>query len=148
MDRSLNEGWQSWYFEQHNTINALKQLDENGLIKSLDLSSTRIQSLAPLRDFDKLATLYLNRNNISLSELSYFPHLTHLEIQNNSLRSLVGIHALSKLEYLDISVNPIADYTPLFELKHLKTLVISKNISAAMVEKLHQQFPNLELKFS
>jgi hypothetical protein len=148
MDRSLNEGWQSWYFEQQNIINALKQLDEKGLIKSLDLSSTRIQSLAPLRDFEKLATLCLNSNNISLSELSYFPHLTYLEIQNNSLMNLVGIHALSKLEYLDISANPIDDYTPLFELKYLKTLVISKNISAAMVEKLHQQFPNLELKFS
>jgi hypothetical protein len=148
MHRSKNGSWQSWYYEQYNTINALKQMDDMGLIKGLDLSSTRIQTLAPLRDFKKMTKLCLNRNYISLSELSYFPNLKHLEIQNNSLRNLVGIHALSKLEYLDISVNPIDDYTPLFELKYLKTLVISKNISAAMVEKLHQQFPNLELKFS
>jgi len=36
----------------------------------------------------------------------------------------------------------------LFELKYLKTLVINKSVSASLVEKLHQQVPNLELKFS
>jgi hypothetical protein len=87
MHRSKNGSWQSWYYEQYNTINSLKQMDDMGLIKGLDLSSTRIQTLAPLRDFKKMTTLCLNRNYISLSELSYFPNLKHLEIQNNSLRN-------------------------------------------------------------
>jgi hypothetical protein len=147
MEESLNTGWQSWYFEQYTTINTLKKLDEKGMIKSLDLSSTRIQTLAPLHDFDKITTLRLNRNNISLSELSYFPQLKHLEIQNNSLRNLVGIHAMPNLEYLDISINPIDDYSPLFELKYLKTLVINRAVHPNMIEKLNARIPGLKINF-
>ena len=147
METSLNTGWQSWYFEQYHTINTLKKLDDKGMIKSLDLSSTPIQTLAPLRDFDKITTLRLNRNIISLGELSYFPHLKHLEIQNNSLRNLVGIHAMPNIEYLDISVNLIDDYKPLYELKHLKTLIINRAVHPNVIEALRVRIPGLSIHF-
>lgn len=148
MNKIYDGSWQSWYYEQSATTNALKDLDKKSCIKSLDLGSASIQSLAPLRDFKHISRLCLNRNNISLSELSYFQGLKTLELQNNNLRSLTGIHALPLLEYLDISVNPIINYEPLFELKHLKKIVLNKAINPTLIERLNQQFPGIIISFS
>jgi hypothetical protein len=146
MEKHKQQGWQSWYLSQHNTLKTLVNMDNSGLIKSLDLSATGIQSLAPVRDFDGIISLRINRNNINLSELSYFPMLKRCEMQNNSLNNLKGIHALAHLEYLDISINQITDFSPLFELKHLKTLVIDKTVHPNVIDQLHSRFPDLTIQ--
>ena len=146
MKDSKLASWQSWYYCQYNTISDLKALDKKGMIKSLDLSSTAITSLVPLYEFDRISTLHLNRNLIKISDLSYFPNLTKLELSNNNLRSLTGIHALPKLEYLDISQNQIINYGPLLELKHLKTLVVSKGIRPEIIELLNDKNPGINIK--
>jgi len=145
MEKREQLGWQSWFLSQQNTVNTLIAMDNKGLIRSLDLSSTGIQSLASIRDFGGITCLQINRNNISMSELSYFPMLKSLEMQNNSLRNLKGIHALSHLEYLDISFNSITDFSPLYELMHLKTLVIEKTVHPNVIEQLRTKFPNLTI---
>jgi Leucine-rich repeat (LRR) protein len=83
-----------------------------------------------------------------MSELSYFPSLKSLEIQYNNLTSLKGIHALPELEYLNISNNPIVDYSPLFELKHLKKIILNKGVTPKVLESLNSNFPGLIISFS
>lgn len=148
MNKSNSTQWQSWYYQQYITVETLKKLNQKGVIKALDLSACGIITLAPLRDFNQINSLKLNRNNIALSELSYFSTLQSLELQHNNLNSLVGIHALPMLEYLDISMNPIRNYEPLFELKHLKKIVLNKGINPSVIERLNAQFPNIIISFS
>jgi hypothetical protein len=148
MEETKIQGWQSWYYYQSATIIALKDLDNKGLIKNIDLTASRINSLAPLREFKNITAFKLIGNQISMSELSYFPSLKRLEIQNNNLKSLAGIHALPHLEYLDISNNPIEDYSPLFELKHLKKIVINRSVPPHVLEKLNTNYPGLIISFS
>lgn len=148
MARAKNNEWQSWYYEQSTTRNALLELDEQGLIKSLDLSCKHLNSLAPLYEFKRISSLSLNNNAIGFEELSYFPELRKLEIGNNNIKSLTGMHALPQLEYLDISANPITDYSPLFELQQLKKIVINKTVNTAVIEQLNARFPGIIINFN
>jgi Leucine-rich repeat (LRR) protein len=148
METSKNSDWQSWYYKQIETIRALQDLNKQGLIKKIELSGANIHSLAPLRDFTKIESFQLNGNQINMSELSYFPSLKSLEIQYNNLTSLKGIHALPELEYLNISNNPIVDYSPLFELKHLKKIILNKGVTPKVLESLNSNFPGLIISFS
>ena len=140
------QSWQSWYFQQSKTANDLLYLNTKGWIKNLDLSAMQISSLMPLYDFNKISSLQLNSNTINIIELRHFPNLLKLELKNNNLTSLAGISALSKLEYLDISSNPIIDYSLLFNLKQLKNLVVSKGIAPELIEKLNQKFPGIYIQ--
>jgi hypothetical protein len=148
MNASANHHWQSWYYHQHATLVWLDKLNKNGIIKGLDLSACSIATLTPLRNFTQLNTLKLNNNKINFSELSYFSQLRHLEIQNNNIKSLNGIHALPNLEFIDISMNPIANYEPLFELKNIKKIVLNKGINPSVIERLNNQFPGIIIQFS
>lgn len=148
MENSGKHNWQSWYYYQSLTISNLKKLNKNGGLKELDLGACRISSLAHLRDFDQLTALKLNRNNINLSELSYFSKLRHLELQQNNLKSIHGLHALPMLEFIDISMNPISNFEPLFELKKLKKIVLNKGINPSIIERLNTQFPGIIIQFS
>ena len=148
MQKSKNQNWQSWYFEQYNTCNDLIKLNKKSLIKQLDLSAYRVNSLYPLRELDNIKSLKLRMDNVSMSELSYFPNLTYLDLHANNLKSLHGLHALQQLEYLDISVNPIVNYNPIFELKQLKKIVLNIGTDKAIIEKLNTQFPGIIISFS
>lgn len=148
MEMAEENSWQSWYYQQYETINTLQEMDNKRLIKTIDLSTYRVQTLSPLRSFRHIDTFKLIGNNIGISELSYFSEVRHLEIQNNNIKSLTGIHAMPKLEYLDISTNPITDYNPLFELKHLKKIVLNRDVAPAILAQLKEQFPGIIISFS
>ncbi len=64
----------------------------------------------------------------SIDKLSYFEdkEISQLVLVNQSLSDVSGIENLGKLEYLDLSGDPVADLTPLGKLSELKTLVIEK----------------------
>ncbi|MGL5081695.1 MAG: leucine-rich repeat domain-containing protein [Microcoleaceae cyanobacterium] len=91
---------------------ALKQLSS---FTQLDLSTSQLTDLAPLRSLENLTVLRLINNQIS---------------DLNSLKSL------KKLVVLDLSYNQIADVTPLQSLKNLKLLNLSYN-SISNVEPLN-----------
>lgn len=148
MEMAEENSWQSWYYQQYETITTLQEMDNKRLIKTIDLSSYRVQTLSPLRSFRHIDTFKLIGNNIGISELSYFSEVRHLEIQNNNIKSLTGIHAMPKLEYLDISINPITDYSPLFEFKHLKKIVLNRDVAPSILAQLKEQFPGIIISFS
>lgn len=148
LQKSKNANWQSWYYAQFVTSNELKKMNEKSLIKQLDLSNYHVLSLYPLREMDNITSLKLRRNNVSISELSYFPKLTHLDLHANNIKSLAGLHALPMLEYLDISVNPIINYAPIFELKQLKKIVLNAGTDKTVIDRLNAQFPGIIISFS
>lgn len=145
MESINTQGWQSWYFHQTQTYQALKKLDEQNKLENIDLTGTLNKSLAPFREFKNIQSFTLVGTKIGLSELSYFPSIKHLEMQHTHLTSLTGIHALQHVSYLDISHNQIEDYSPLLELHSLQTLKMDKAVHPSIIEQLQSKFPGIQI---
>ncbi len=152
MKEMQNPDWQSWCAEKSRVHNAVLALNEQKLIKKLDLSSeSYINSLEPIKELSNLENIILDNNNFKkLDELSFFPHLKFLSIRSNQLDSLDKLPLLNELEDFKAGENPftsglsklknapnlktlelqgvgVNDLAVVSELKKLETLDISRN---------------------
>lgn len=147
-----NPGWQSWCAEKSRVYNDILALNDQKLIKKIDLSSeSHFKSLEPIKVLDNLETINLDNNNFThLNELSGFPHLKTLSIRSNQLDSLDKLPVMNELEEFNAGENPfvsglsklknipnvkklelpgigISDINSFSELKKLQELDISRN---------------------
>ena len=137
-----------------NSITALSPLASLTKLERLDLTNNKISDLRPLTSLTKLEGLFMYANKISdLSPLASLTNLTHLQIGENeaisdwsplaSLPNLKWLKArgtgidnaklrsfenLPKLEWLNLSSNPITNLYPLTCLPNLKKLLLRKVI--------------------
>lgn len=144
--------WQSWCVEKSRVYDEVLALNEQKLIKKIDLSSEGFfKTLEPVKVLSNLEHINLDNNNFTqLSDLSNFPHLKILSIRSNQLDSLDRLPLLNELEEFYAGENPfvsglsklknipnvkkvempgvgISDIHALSELKKLESLDVSRN---------------------
>lgn len=144
--------WQSWCAEKSRVYNEVLVLNDQKLIKKIDLSSeSYFRSLEPIKVLNNLENINLDNNNFTqLNELSNFPYLKTLSLRNNQLDSLDQLPVMSELEEFNAGENPfvsglsklknmpnvkklelpgigISDISTFSELKKLQELDISRN---------------------
>ncbi len=110
MKEMQNQEWQSWSSEKSRVHCEILALNEQKLIKNLDLSSqSYIESLSAIKEINNLESINLDNNHfVNLAEFAFFPHLKTLSLRSNQLDSLDKLPALNELENLNISENPIS----------------------------------------
>lgn len=147
-----NQDWQSWCAEKSRVYDEVLALNNQKLIKGIDLSSEgNFKSLDPLKPLNNIEKINLDNNNFTrLDELSAFPHLKSLSIRSNQLDSLDKLPLLNELEEFNAGENPftsglaklknipnvkimelpgigISDLSAFSELKKLELLDVSRN---------------------
>lgn len=136
-------GWKSWCIDRQNLHQIILKIENEGKLTSLDLSASKITTLAPIKAFTHLKFLDLSSNTLeNISEIKSFSLLEKLNLSSNKLSS---VDSLSKLEYLKelkLSANTIYDFKALKGLANLELLDISYNNyinfeSLPVLEKLY-----------
>ena len=98
-------------------------------IGNLCCNYTTAETFKQFADIPTLRNLTLQHCNItSLHELADFSHLTRLDIAVNPIGSLEGIEAITDLEMIILSEDPIRDLSPLAKLKKLYSLDIATGV--------------------
>ena len=84
--------------------------------------------LTPLAGLTQLATLGLDRNQISdLTPLAGLPYLRTLDVSSNRISDLTPLARLTSLTTLELADNRISDLMPLAGLIHLTALILQGN---------------------
>lgn len=125
MKEVQNQDWQSWSSEKSRVHDEILALNNQKLIKNLDLSSgSYFSSLEPIKGLNNIESINLDNNNFTkLYEFSYFPHLKTLSLRSNQIDSLDKLPALNELENLNIGENPISTgFTKIKNASNLKKL--------------------------
>jgi hypothetical protein len=136
-------GWRSWNYSSETIYNELLVLNKEEKMQHLNLYSSDITSLQPLKAFGNITELDLRSNAVdNLHELFFFLKLKRLDLHDNHLSHLKGIEVLKELEYLSIGQNLITDYTPVYSLKKLKKLWVGARLTADQYALLQKNLPN------
>ena len=138
------------YIENITPISVLTNLEV------LEISYARIKDFSPLSNLKKLKRLVLQdsiKAETDLSFLSGLTSLTHLDLgyavslYHGFITDISSLSGLTNLEYLDLEFNSITDPAPLYTLKKLKTLEISRNyLEESAVSSLSDALPECEVK--
>jgi len=121
-------GWKSWCIDRQNVYQRILEIESEGKIISLDLSSDKITTLAPIKDFIHLKSLDLSANALeNISELKLFSLLEKLNLSSNKLCSVDSLSNMGNLKELKLSSNTIFDFKALKDLTKLEILDISYN---------------------
>ncbi|MDP4108916.1 MAG: leucine-rich repeat domain-containing protein [Bacillota bacterium] len=106
----------------------INRISSFSLIRELDLSDNKIESLEELSAFKNLEKLDISGNNISdLSELDDLKKLCYLDAAENAIQDVSTLSGLPELSYISISDNRISDLSTLLSLVKLSFLDVSKN---------------------
>jgi len=96
--------------------------------ESLDLSSSSVRSLAPLKGQATLRHLNIADTRISdLSPISNLKGLRNLNLRDTEVENLTPISGLAGLERLHLSGRHLADFSPLRRLQNLRLLNIGRS---------------------
>lgn len=114
--------------EYHKNTITITQSNLDSIVY-LDLSKKNISNITGIRNFKKLATLYLNDNNISnINEISELTNLNFLRLDNNNIKNISGLNDLTKLQTLYLYDNQITDITVVHKLLNLTCLNVANNL--------------------
>ena len=130
----------------------------------LESVKTNIKSIIyyPKSDNDCLPRILLNINKLTLcgihaqSSMKYiherFTSLYELHFQYTSIHDISSLRHCKNLRYLNIGSSSVEDTSPLIDLKHLHTLILSGSMGKSYdinIEKLSQlsQLEELEISF-
>lgn len=107
---------------------------------------TDLQDISPLTKFAKLERLELICSPVSDAGcLSALPALKTLDIRSTLIGSLAFLRGMSP-ETLILADDPVADYSPIFEMKALGRLETDEaTLKKIGAERLKERFPNLEI---
>jgi Leucine-rich repeat (LRR) protein len=103
-------------------------LSQTSSIINLDCREKGIASTTGLEAFGNLASVHLERNQISdLSPLADLTHLDWLNLSSNQISDVSPLAGLTNLTYLSLSSNQVSDVSPLAGLTNLTSLIVSSN---------------------
>lgn len=121
----------------YNEANSLRVHTLNDLQKFPSLTYISFYNQDEIYDYSGLACctnltqLYLQGCNLNdLSLLQYAPNVMHLQVSDNSIKSLNGIDRLKTLYSLDVHGNPIEDFSALAECGSMNTLSFNASAGA------------------
>lgn len=138
-------------------------------LKSVDLSSRRLESLVRLKEFvPRLQKLRVDHNTISyltglpsslrvltasfnnLSSIASFGHLQNLEtldVSNNGIEDINSLNTLTHLRHLKADHNEITSLVGIAGLEHLHTLSLKDNflVSLELSQTSWQRLENLDV---
>lgn len=121
-------GWKSWCTDRDMLLEKITDIENEGKITSLNLASSQITTLAPIKTFTHLKSLDLNANSLeNISDIKYFVQLQKLNLSSNKLNNIDSLALLKNLKELKLSSNTINDFKALKELSELELLDISSN---------------------
>jgi len=121
-------GWKSWCIDRQNLHQRILTIENEGKLSSLDLSTCKITTLAPIKAFTHLKVLNLSSNTLeNISEINSFSLLEKLNLSSNKLSSVDSLSKLENLKELKLSSNTIYDFKSLKGLAKLELLDISTN---------------------
>ena len=124
----------------------LKEAELPSDLRRAAFIETDLQDISPLTKFAKLECLELICSPVSDAGcLSALPALKELDIRSTLVGSLAFLRGMS-LETLTLADDPVADYSPIFEMKALGRLETDE----ATLEKIgagrpKERFPNIEI---
>lgn len=111
----------------YKSLNDLKGLTN---LEYLDLSGTKLSSVASLASLKNLRVLYLQRNTISdITSLKGLTKLQILSLNGNKVSNITALTPLIQLTELYLRENLIKDFSPLTRLSRLNVLYIGLNKS-------------------
>ena len=67
----------------------------------------------------QIKKIHLNDNNLTSFPFNKFPNLENVELSNNSITSINGIESCPNVSRLYVDENPIQDFSPICDLRHL-----------------------------
>ncbi len=106
-----------YLYASHNQIRDLSPLSRLTQLRFLDLNHNQIEEITPLRFYNRLSSLDLSHNQIE--DISIFSQLEgsifRLSLGSNNITDISPLTDLS-VSVLDISSNPITDYSVLSRL--------------------------------
>jgi Leucine Rich repeats (2 copies) len=128
-------------------ITDLREVGRLTGLTSLDLDSTSVDNLEPLRNLESLTALDLGKTPFyDMDQIKYFPKLEWLDLSETKTRSFEPLSGLSQLQSLDLAATEIADLSPIRSLRKLKRLNLSRtNISDVRPLKELVQLEELDL---
>lgn len=115
---SLHHDW--------NDIADVRALAALAALESLSLSDNRIEDASPLWNLDRLRILNLDGNRLeTIAGVEALDNLETIDLGDNRVSDILP---LSKLELvdLDLSANPVADFSPLWGMSSLESLTLSR----------------------
>ncbi|RUS87393.1 hypothetical protein EGW08_004847 [Elysia chlorotica] len=116
-------------------------------ITTLDLSSNRLETLAPLNYLPNLEELLASGNRLkSTGDLSKCRKLQELDLSWNQLADLAGIANLPNLQILDLSHNNITSLKPVGRLRSVEELNLNAN-RISELSSFSSVFPKLQILF-
>ena len=104
-------------------ITDISVLSECSRLTKLNLCGNAVSDISPLMDLPNLTTLDISSNSVTdLRPLMGLPMLKTLKASSNNIYSTVSLGSDLTLSELDLSHNPISDFSGLRKLKNLVTL--------------------------
>jgi Leucine-rich repeat (LRR) protein len=117
-------------------------------VTSVDLSYKEKIDPSALKQFTKINEFNLRNSGFNnFATLYHFPLLKTLDLGDNELRTLNGIEKLIALEKINLSGNPIDDYSPLYELKNLKEIHIDGRMTRIDSLEMRKHLPHVIINY-
>lgn len=115
-------------------------------IEFLIMSGTRIRDLRLVSHFKRLESLSVGFTNVdSLTPISSLSRLTRLDVSWTQVTSIEAVRCLPKLREVFLHNAPVADISPLFDLRHLERVGLPGSATERDVTRLRKQFPGIEI---
>lgn len=110
------------------TFNCARASENLMNLSQLDLSTSQISDITPLRSLTTITRLKLINNQISdLTPLQSLTNLTELNLSYNQVKDVTPLQSLENLNLLNLSYNQVKDVSPLQSLKKLNELNLNNN---------------------
>lgn len=130
------------FTEGHPRLQELPELQQQHILKYLDVSYHRLSRLPPMDGFTNLQHLYVKMNQLTqLPSMSELKNLRHLDVSHNDLTQLPSMDGLTNLRHLDVSMNQLSQ---LPSLEHLANTLEHLNVDGNMLEALPRWIGNLQ----
>jgi len=149
LEDEYSTNWQSFSFMRRRVASELKSLHEAQTFNTIDLTNAKIESLAPLYDFNGIKSITLdntyfrdlpslnlfdfesislNNNYLkNLDTLTENQHLTSLSLNYNQFSSLRFLNLFPNLDTLEVRENELMQFSSIPDNHSLKYLVIDNN---------------------
>jgi internalin A len=137
--------WHEVGFSAEANVRDLSPIQYFGGIKNAGVGGL-VTDLSPLANFTELERLYISdsKQAVDISVIVNFENLKELSLRNTQAVSLAPLAGLSKLEILDLRVEPLAGIPGRKGFEALRQLKSLKDLSMDVAEPLGDQLKDLQ----